>query len=192
MKISYRDFSIFLFVTLVLAQFSAASEPIAITKPTIDVGIVARDVEVTARFLTSALGFIELKGFSVTSEFGKKLGIFDDFGPSIAVRVFSLGEKEQAVKVKVLPLPNAGQKKSNSPFVDSSSGFRFLTFYVNDMALTLKRLKAAKVKTLGATPFDMGGGRYIVVVRDPDDNVFELIGPMKPSLPKTNEAGKSR
>jgi lactoylglutathione lyase len=165
---------------LCLAQSTKGSEASAeFTKGVIDIGIVVSDAERTAQFLTNAIGFTEVKGFSVTPELGKKIGLVD--GHPVEVRVFRLTEGGQATSIKVLSFPKAGGKKADQAFIHSTLGMRYLTLYVNDMSRALERLKAAKVKPLGETPLDLGGGNYITVVRDPDDNFIELIGPMKAS-----------
>jgi catechol 2,3-dioxygenase-like lactoylglutathione lyase family enzyme len=172
----------YVMVTALLCLVTAAkgSEATAeFSKGVIDIGIVVSDAERTAQFLTNAIGFTEQKGFSVTPEMGKKIGLVD--GYPVDVRVFALNDEEQSTRLKVLSFPKAGGKKADQTFIHSTQGFRYLTLYVNDMSRALERLKAAKVKTLGETPLDMGGGRYITVVRDPDDNFIELIGPMKTS-----------
>jgi lactoylglutathione lyase len=163
-----------------LAPATQASEAAAeFSKGVIDIGIVVSDAARTAQFLTNAIGFTEVKGFSVTPELGKKIGLVD--GHPVDVRVFKLTDGAQATSIKVLSFPQAGGKKADQAFIHSTLGMRYLTLYVNDMSRTLERLKAAKVKTLGETPLDLGGGNYITVVRDPDDNFIELIGPMKAS-----------
>jgi len=153
--------------------------PAEFSKGVIDIGIVVSDPARTAQFLTNAIGFTEVKGFSVTPLLGKRIGLVD--GHPVDVRVFKLAEGEQATSIKVLSFPKAGGKKADQAFIHSTLGMRYVTLYVNDMSRALERLKAAKVKTLGETPLDLGGGTYITVVRDPDDNFFELIGPMKAS-----------
>ena len=92
--------------------------------------------------------------------------------------MFRLGEGEQAAHVKVLSFPQLDAKSPDQRFIHSTLGFRYFTIYVQDMTKALERLKAAKVKTIGETPLDLGGGNYIGVVRDPDGNFFELIGRM--------------
>jgi catechol 2,3-dioxygenase-like lactoylglutathione lyase family enzyme len=165
---------------LCLAQTTKGSEASAeFTKGVIDMGIVVSDADRTAQFLTNAIGFTEQKGFSVTPELGKKIGLVDNH--AVDVRVFALTEGDSATRIKILSFPKAGGKKADQAFIHSTYGMRYLTLYVKDMSRALERLKAAKVKTLGETPLDLGGGTYITVVRDPDDNFIELIGPMKAS-----------
>jgi lactoylglutathione lyase len=148
------------------------------TKGVIDIGIVVKDPARTAEFLTNAIGFTEVKGFSVTPEQGKRIGLID--GYPVDVRMFTLVNTDLSTRIKVLSFPKAKTEAPKQEFIHSQLGMRYLTLYVRDMKAALERLKAAKVKTLGETPLDLGGGTYITVVRDPDGNFVELIGPMKP------------
>jgi catechol 2,3-dioxygenase-like lactoylglutathione lyase family enzyme len=148
------------------------------TKGVIDIGIVVKDPTRTAEFLTNAIGFTEVKGFAVTSELGKRIGLIDGFATD--VRVFTLVDTNLSTRIKVLSFPKAEAKTPDQKFIHSQVGMRYLTLYVQDMNRALERLKAAKVKPIGETPLDLGGGTYITVVRDPDGNFVELIGPMKP------------
>ena len=45
------------------------------------------------------------------------------------------------------------------------------------MDQALARLKKSDVKLLGEAPASLGGKTQLVVVRDPDGNFVELIGP---------------
>jgi catechol 2,3-dioxygenase-like lactoylglutathione lyase family enzyme len=144
------------------------------SKGNIDIGIVVRDADRTAAFLTNAIGMAEVKGFSVSPEMGRKIGLVD--GYPVDVRMFSLGA-EPCAKIKVLSVPKA--KTADQKFIHSTLGIRYLTLYVKDLTPAVERIKAAKVKFLGETPYDLGGGNYLAVVQDPDGNFLELIGPMK-------------
>ncbi len=161
---------------LVFSTSRAAEEESDFSKSVIDIGIVVKDANRTAEFLTNAIGFKEVKGFSVTPELGKRIGLID--GHAVDVRMFRLGEGEQAANIKVLCFPQLEAKAPDQHFIHSTLGIRYFTLYVKDMTKALERLKAAKVKPIGETPLDLGGGTYIAVVRDPDGNFYELIGRM--------------
>jgi lactoylglutathione lyase len=155
----------------------AAETPGEFSKPTIDIGIVVSDAARTAGFLTNAIGFKEVTGFEVNAALGKRIGLIE--GHDVKVRMFVLAEGEQVTHLKILSFPNAGAKKPDQQTIHATLGMRYLTLYVKDMNRALDRLKTAKVPTLGETPLDLGGGNFITVVKDPDGNFIELIGPMK-------------
>jgi catechol 2,3-dioxygenase-like lactoylglutathione lyase family enzyme len=170
-----RTLALLLTLSPALAGPAAAAEN-EFSKGVIDVGMVVKDADRTAAFLTNAIGFKEVKGFSVTPDLGRKIGLID--GHAVEVRVFKLTEGDQSTAIKVLCFPKAENKPADQKYIHSTLGFRYFTLYVKDMTKALERLKAANVKPIGETPMDLGGGTYITVVRDPDGNFFELIGPM--------------
>ncbi|UCD24541.1 MAG: bleomycin resistance protein, partial [Gemmatimonadota bacterium] len=62
----------------------------------------------------------------------------------------------------------------------SQFGFRYLTIFVENTTAALDRLKAGGVEPLADGPVLIGddaSGDYLTVVRDPDGNLIELIGP---------------
>jgi catechol 2,3-dioxygenase-like lactoylglutathione lyase family enzyme len=155
----------------------AADPTNAFSKPTIDIGIVAREIEKSARFYSEAIGLKEIKGFSATAEFGTKIGLVDNH--PINVRVFVTEEVEGATRIKLMSFPAAGGKLPDRSHIHSTIGINYLTLFVKDMDQALARLKKSDVKLLGETPVSLGGRTQLVVVRDPDGNFVELIGPTK-------------
>jgi catechol 2,3-dioxygenase-like lactoylglutathione lyase family enzyme len=152
-----------------------AAEPTGeFTKPVIDLGVVVKDAARTAGFLTNAIGFKEVKGFPVTGELGRKVGLID--GHPVDVRVFVLEEVELATRIKVLSFPQVAAKAPDQAYIHSTFGMRYLTLYVRDINRALDRLKRAGVALLGESPVDLGGGTFLVAVKDPDGNFVELIG----------------
>jgi catechol 2,3-dioxygenase-like lactoylglutathione lyase family enzyme len=160
-----------------------AAEPAAseFSRTTIDLGTVVSDVAKAAEFYTKAIGFREVPGFSVPGDFCADSGLTD--GKPLTIRVFVLGEGEQATKLKLMEVPGAKIKKSDNSFVPSQYGFRYLTIFVTDMTKSLERLEKAGVKPVakGPVPLPKGfpEGVYLTVVKDPDGNLVELVGPKK-------------
>jgi len=155
-----------------------AAEPAGeFSKPIIDIGIVVKDADRSAQFLTNAIGFKEVRGFPVTAELGKKIGLIDSHATT--VRVFVLEEVDPATRIKVLSFPQAPGKQPDQTSIHSTLGIRYLTLYVKDMNRALERLKKAEVPLLGETPVELGGGTWLVAFKDPDGNFIELIGPKR-------------
>jgi lactoylglutathione lyase len=155
----------------------AADPASTFSKPTIDIGIVARDVEKSAKFYTDTIGLKEIEGFSAPAELGKKIGLVDSH--PINVRVFVTDEIEGATRIKLMSFPDATGKLPDRSYIHTTIGINYLTLYVADMDQALARLKKADAKLLGETPVSLGGKTQLVVVRDPDGNFIELIGPTK-------------
>ncbi len=173
-------------LTLVaLLAFSAtdsafAQKPDAVfSKATIDIGITVTDVEKSATFYSEVLGLKEVKGFEVSGEKASNLGLTDN--QAVNVRVFVLDDSEGATtaRIKLMAFPKAPGVKPDQKFIHSTISISYLTLFVNDLDLSVERLKKAKVKLLGKTPVDLGGGRFLAAVQDPDGNFIELIGPSK-------------
>ena len=144
---------------------------------TADIGIVVKDLEKSAKFYTETLGLTEVKGFSVPAEKAAGLGLPDN--QPATIRVFVLNPKGPKTKFKLMSFPDAPGKMQDQKFIHSSIGISYLTLLVTDMNKSVEKLKAAKVKLLGKTPTDLGGGKFIAVFHDPDGNYIELIGPKK-------------
>lgn len=155
---------------------SPAAEP-EFSKPTIDIGIVVKDLARSAQFLTNAIGFKEVRGFSVTSDLGRKIGLLN--GEAAEVRVFVLDDGESATHLKVMSFPKARSKPADQAYISSTLGIRYLTLYVKDINRAHERLKQAGVRTLGETPVEVGTGTWLLAVKDPDGNFIELLGPRR-------------
>ncbi|HEY8506220.1 MAG TPA: VOC family protein [Gemmataceae bacterium] len=151
-------------------------------RSTIDLGVVVSDLDRAAKFYTAAIGFKEVEGFSVPADFCAKAGLTDS--KALKIRVFVLGEGDSATKLKLMELPGVESKKADNTFIHSQLGYSYLTIYVADINAALKRLKQAGVEPVskgGAVelPEDLARGVYLTLVKDPDGNIIELIGPKK-------------
>lgn len=170
------------FSSLLIAASALAQSSGEFASETIDPGLVVSDVKKTVQFYTGAIGFKEIKGFSVPADWTKDVGLTD--GKTLDIRVLVLGDGKNATKLKVMELPGAHLKKGDTQYVTSHLGIRYLTVQVTDMNAALARLKAAGVKPetkdgLIALPEGFPKGVYLTLVRDPDGNLIELVGPKK-------------
>jgi catechol 2,3-dioxygenase-like lactoylglutathione lyase family enzyme len=146
---------------------------------TIDLGVVVADVEKSVKFYTEAIGFKEIKGFSVPGDFCADAGLTDR--KPLDIRVLVLGDGPTATKIKLMQV--AGTKKGETGLVHSQLGYRYLTLHVNDTDAALARLKKAGVTPAGKSPVPLPEGFpkgiFLTVVPDPDGNLVELVGPKK-------------
>jgi len=165
---------------LALVTASARAES-NFSSTTIDLGIVVADVEKSVKFYTEALGFKETKGFEVSGEYGKQVGLTP--GKALKIRVLVLGEGDSATKLKLMEFPGEKPKKNDNEFVSSELGYRYLTIFVKDTTASLELLEKAKVKPIsnGPHPLPKGfpEGVFLTIIRDPDGNLVELVGPKK-------------
>jgi len=166
--------------TLAAASARAQDEPDGeFARTTIDLGVVVSDVEKSAKFYTEAVGFTEIDGFSVPGDFAAEAGLTDS--QPLTIRVFVLGEGASATRLKLMQLPQVDSKKSDNSFIHSQLGFSYLTIYINDTGAAMARLTKAGVKPIAkgpvALPEGFPEGVFLTVVRDPDGNLVELVGP---------------
>ncbi len=177
-----RKFFALLIVCLSAALLVAGAVGTGIKKPdftrsTIDIGIVVSDVDKAARFYKNALGFTEAPGFEVSSQMAGDSGLARYM--AFSVRVLVLDDAPTATKIKIMKFPEADPKKVDNRFIHSSLGFSYLTIFVSDMNAAVRRLEnagAAPVKQ----PYPLGGSKnFLTLVKDPDGNIIELVGPGK-------------
>jgi catechol 2,3-dioxygenase-like lactoylglutathione lyase family enzyme len=148
----------------------------AFARTTIDVGIVVSDVKKSAEFYTKALGFTEVPGFDVSAEMGGGTGLTDNH--PFRVRVFVLGDEPTATKIKLMEFPQAPGKKVDNQFIHSSLGYSYLTIFVSDMTASVEQARKAGA-VIVKKPYQLGGNNYLTLVKDPDGNIIELVGPAK-------------
>ena len=161
------------------ANRSMADDEFAST--TIDIGVVTSDVDKAVKFYTEAIGFKELPGFSVDADYAKEVGLTD--GHRLDIRVLALGDDPKATKLKLMSLPGVASKRQDLQHVHSTLGFSYITVHIADTTAALERLKKAGVKPIAKSPLevpkDIAEGIFLTIVRDPDGNFVELVGPKK-------------
>ncbi len=148
-------------------------------KPTIDIGMVVSDLDRSVKWYTEALGLKEQTKFDVSGEFGEKLGLSNKL--PLHVRVLVLGEGDGATSLKLMQFKTAPGARVDQTFIHSTYGLRYLTLFVKDIdaAMALAAKHGTKPIGAGVIPLPEGfpKGVFIAVVRDPDGNFVELIGP---------------
>jgi len=144
----------------------------------IDVGVVCSDVKKSIEFYTKAIGFTEVEPFDVDAKFGADSGLSDN--QAFHVHVLKLVDCQNATKLKLIQFPNKPGKKSDESFIHSTYGYSYLTIFVSDMNVSLERAKKAKGTIVAKSPVIIGTGPdWLTLLRDPDGNLIELVGPRK-------------
>jgi catechol 2,3-dioxygenase-like lactoylglutathione lyase family enzyme len=169
-----------LFGAIATISANRTAAPPDFPRTTIDIGVHVSDIEAAADFYTNVIGFTEVDGFDVAADFATAAGLTD--GQPLTVRVFVLGEDDSATQLKLMEIPDVETKKSDNAYVHSQLGFRYLTINIDDTNAALERLRAAGSEPVADGPILIGedpAGDYLTVVRDPDGNLIELIGPKK-------------
>jgi len=144
-------------------------------RTTIDLGVVVSDVAKAAHFYGNVLGFTEAGGFSVSGEMAGACGLTDSL--PFKVRVFVLDKEPTATRLKIMEIPGSASKRVDNTTIGSTLGFSYLTVRVSDLSGMLDRLKTHQAGPV-KKPYQLGGNNYLALVKDPDGNIIELIGPM--------------
>jgi catechol 2,3-dioxygenase-like lactoylglutathione lyase family enzyme len=147
-------------------------------RTTVDVGIVVSDVDKSAEFYKNGLGFTEVSGFDVSAEMGAGSGLTNNH--PFHVRVMVLGPEPTATKIKLMEFPQAPGKKVDHQYIHSSLGFSYLTIFVTDHTAAVERAKKAGALPVKEPYRIRQGENFLTLVKDPDGNIIELVGPKKP------------
>lgn len=153
----------------------AAAPKDAFGRNVIDIGVIVSDLEKSAAFYKDALGFTEIAGFAVPAAMSKDTGLTD--GQAFKVRVFTAAEKDESTKIKLMEFPAKPPAKVDTTYISSSLGFRYLTVFVSDTNAAIARARKAGATVIKEAYPLAGGASCLSLVRDPDGNIIELIGP---------------
>jgi catechol 2,3-dioxygenase-like lactoylglutathione lyase family enzyme len=167
---------LFLLAAILLTGSRACAQTNEFSSDTISIGVVVSDLDKSLHFYTNVLGMKKTGGFSVDAAGGKRTGLTD--GVPVAITVLRLGDSKTATDWKLMSFgkPAAHPKQQ---YLQDDTGMQYITLNVTSLKPFLQRLKDNNVKLLGETPMPLGGGRFFVLVQDPDGTFVELIGPME-------------
>jgi len=167
---------ILLAVALLLC--SCSSQKNDFSNEVIDVGIVVKDMAQSVKFYKDVLGMQEIPGFTGSAQITGDSGLADY--QEVAVRIFVLSDSPKASKIKIMQFTEAPGKLCDQTYINSSYGLSYLTFFVKDMNAAIQRLGKYGVKVDKKSPVAIPGTDvFLAVVRDPDGNFIELVGPKK-------------
>ena len=178
-----KSFALAILLTIVGAGLTGSTLTAAddYTKEAIDIGMIVSDIEKSVEFYTKAVGMKELKGFSLPADVANNTGLTNN--KALTVRVLSLGDKADGTHLKLIAMPNTQSAASENEYIHSQLGFRYLTIYVKDTNAAVERLKKAGARPVAKSPVELpkslAPGMFLTVVRDPDGNFVELVGPKK-------------
>ncbi len=148
---------------------------------TVDFGIIASDVAKSVEWYKTVVGCQERDGFDVPGEFAANIGLTANL--PFHVHVLTLGEGASATKIKLMGFESKPGARVDNSYIHSSYGIRYLTIFVKDLNKSLEQAAAHGAKPIakGTHPLPPGfpEGLGIAVLRDPDGNFVELVGPWK-------------
>lgn len=147
---------------------------------TVDFGVVVSDIDKSIEFYRDVLGLKEASSFSVSGEIAGDAGL--TAGESATVHVMTLGDDPTATKVKLMQIGDKMPAKQDLTYINSTLGMSYMTLHVNDVSRVLANAAEHGVKPIAKGPADIsrGSGNKMVlaIVRDPDGNFVELVGPL--------------
>jgi lactoylglutathione lyase len=166
---------LFSFTSISATQAQDAS----FSKTTIDFGVVVSDLEKSIAFYTDVVGFKRAGNFTVTPQIANDAGLTKVTRP-ITIEKLKLGDDKSATTLKLMQIQEAKPKKSATEYIHSSLGMSYMTVYVTDTTAALARAAKHGAKPLKKGPVDLGGGKmFLTLLKDPDGNFVELVGPAK-------------
>ncbi|MCU0915623.1 MAG: VOC family protein [Planctomycetes bacterium] len=160
---------------LVIAAAKQEGAKSEFSRTTIDVGVVVSDIDRAVKFYTEALGFSDAGRFEVPAQMATDTGLTDQ--KPFQVRVLALGKEPAATKLKVMQIPGTAAQRVDNRDLGSCLGIRYLTVFVSDLGRTMERLQRQGIAPV-KPPYRLSGGNNdLILVKDPDGNIIELIGP---------------
>ncbi len=166
------------FASNAFADHHKKGEGSAFLQKTIDLGCVVSDVEKSVKFYTEAIGFKVAGGFKVPGDFATDAGL--TAGKELDIKVLTLGDGEGATKLKLMQVKGES-KKADHAYINNTLGFSYITIFVKSTDDALARLKKAGVKPIAKGPATLPASldpkMALTIVRDPDGNFVELVGP---------------
>ena len=157
--------------------FTSCSSGNNFTTGVVDFGIVVSDLDKSVKFYES-IGFVKFGEFDVPKEVTGDAGLLD-YKP-LTIKVMTLNGDAADTKVKLMESKSA--KAAPNSFTDSTLGMSYTTIFVKDAGKTLAMLKEKGIKVLNKGPVDLTpvgfDPNYLIVIRDPDGNLIEFVGPI--------------
>lgn len=161
--------------TIVTAEENSSG--IEFSRGAIDFGIVCSDVEKSLAFYRDVIGMKEIQGFDVPAELATDAGLVDNH--PLSVKVLVTQESSSATRLKLMQVNGASGKKVDHSYIHSSLGMSYSTIWVTDIDASLALAASHGVKPLAKGPVALPNGMFLAVVRDPDGNLVELVGPKR-------------
>lgn len=136
-----------------------------VTQNSVDIGLTTNNINEMKKFYVEVLGCTEVATPEIPADFIKQAGFGEN---NLKLYALKFGD----ILIKLLDFennPNGNEQK----LADSQIGFRYLTFWVENMEETLTLLEKNNVdlqcKILSRVP-----ERKLIFFKDPDGNLLEL------------------
>ncbi len=156
---------------------ATGTAPKRFTTDTISFGIVVSNIDKALVFYKDAVGLTEVGGFDVPAEMARDAGLSNN--KPFHVHVLKTTDVPEATQVKLMQFLDTPGARPDNSFIHSTYGVRYLTIRVADIDAAMARAAKAGVKPIAKGPYRLASGQFLAIVRDPDGNMVELIGPKR-------------
>ena len=167
-------------LTILLTNGSTDAEEktiVEFSRTAIDFGIVCSDVDKSVSFYKDIVGMQEIDGFDVPARLAADAGLVDNH--DLHVHVLVTQGSSNATRLKLMQIKEAPGRKVDHAFIHSSLGMSYSTIWVSDIDASLTRAAASNVKPIAKGPVALPNDMFLAVIRDPDGNLVELVGPKR-------------
>ena len=139
------------------------------------------------KFYKDIIGF-KNRWISSKGSFPKKVGLTD--GAPLDIHVLVLGKEENATKLKLMQVDSKKKAKGvKQPFIHSFTGYSYITIFVHDVDLVWSNARKNGLKAYAQSPQILPKGLpqdiCLLMLKDPDGNFVEIVGPKTKSLKQT-------
>ena len=181
--------STLLILVLLFPCMSIAVKESNFASQTIDIGLVVTDLKKSLKFYKEVVGFEEKEGFQVGGKFPKLVGLTD--GTDLNIHVLRLGDEETATKLKLMQVQaKKPTRVVKQPYIHSVAGISYLTIFVKNVDLVLSQAEKngyqAHSKSPQVLPKGLPQDVCLLMLKDPDGNYVEIVGPLTKSLKISN------
>ena len=136
----------------------------------LEVGICCRDISKMRRFYEETLGFTFINEGAVAAENAAPLGLSAE-GYTVVRLQIPYGER-----IKLLASNTPPAAETAPAYLLEKPGATYLTFIVDCIEATIKRLQGAGVTfTTGTASLQVRPGVQVAFCRDPEGNALELV-----------------
>lgn len=134
-----------------------------------EVGLSVIDAVLMHEFYTEVLGCVELRRADIPAGLSDRLTLADDGYLCIWLKTPN-GEV-----IKLMNPLRSPDRTDRSGHLTASTGFAFLTFYVNDLAGVLATAEAHGAELRSDRALTVASGTKLCFFADPEGNVIELV-----------------
>lgn len=150
------------------------SQNLEYASPIIHIGVVVADLDASLAFYQNVLGMKKSGEYFVPADFAQDSGLTN--GTAILIEILKLEDSAQATEFKLMSFAHHAERPVQV-HVNEGLGIQYITLLVKSLNPLVERFNSLGVVIPGGKPVALEEGLYFALVRDPDGNFIEVIGP---------------